>query len=54
MSGERTISGEMETSQDRLTELAVRVALLSAQRPTDAAECGPMPMLPPTGSIQSA
>ena len=54
MSGERTIRGEMESSQDRLTELAVRVALLSAQRPTNAGQYGPMSMLPATGSIQSA
>jgi hypothetical protein len=54
MSGERTIRGEMESSQDRLTDLAVRVALLSAQRPTAEAQCGPMPTWPATSSIQSA
>ena len=54
MSGERTIRGEMESSRDRLTDLAVRVALLSAQRPADAAQYGSMAILPPTGSIQSA
>jgi hypothetical protein len=44
MSGERTLRGEMEPSQDRPTELAVRVALLSAQRPAAAAESGQMPI----------
>jgi hypothetical protein len=47
MSGERSLRGEMEPSQDRPTELAVRVALLSAQRPVAAAESGQMPMSPP-------
>jgi hypothetical protein len=46
MSGERTLRGEMEPSQDRPTELAVRVALLSAQRPAVATQCGQMPTLP--------
>lgn len=46
MSGERTLRGEMEPSQDRPTELAVRVALLSAQRPAAAAESGQMPIFP--------
>ena len=54
MIGERTLRGEMEPSQDRPTELAVRVALLSAQRPAGAAQCDPMTTLPSTGSIQSA
>jgi hypothetical protein len=39
----------MEPSHDRLTELAARVALLSAQRPTGAAQCEPMPTLSANG-----
>jgi len=54
MSGERDLRGEMEPSHDRLTELAVRVALLSAQRPTGTAQLDQMLPIPPTGSIQSA
>jgi hypothetical protein len=49
MGGERNLRGEMEPSQDRLTELAARVALLSAQRPTGAAPCISMPTLPAEG-----
>jgi hypothetical protein len=36
----------MEPSEDRLTELAARVALLSAQRPTGAAQYLRMPTSP--------
>jgi hypothetical protein len=46
MGGERNLRRDMEPSDDRPTELARRVALLSAQRPTPAAECGAMPTLP--------
>jgi hypothetical protein len=46
MGGERNHRRDMEPSDDRLTELARRVALLSTQRPTRAAECVGMPMLP--------
>ena len=48
MSGERSLRGEMEPSQNRPTELAVRVALLSAQRPAGAAQSGQMPISLPT------
>jgi hypothetical protein len=46
MSGERSLRGEIEPSEDRLTELAARVALLSAQRPGGSAQCLQMPRLP--------
>jgi hypothetical protein len=46
MGGERNHRRDMEPSDDRLTELALRVQLLSAQRPAPAAECDEMPMLP--------
>ena len=46
MGGERNLRRDMEPSDDRLTELARRVALLSAQRPVPAAQCGAMPTLP--------
>ena len=49
MSGERNLRGEMEPSEDRLTELAARVALLSAQRPAVSAQCLKMPRLPADG-----
>jgi hypothetical protein len=49
MSGERSLRREMEPSQDRPTELAVRVALLSAQRPAGATQCGPMATMPASG-----
>ena len=48
MGGERNLRRDMEPSDNRPTELARRVALLSAQRPTPAAQCGPMPTLPTT------
>jgi hypothetical protein len=46
MGGERNHRRDMEPSEDRLTELAVRVAPLSAQRPTRAAQCVEMPTVP--------
>ncbi len=46
MSGERNHRRDMEPSDDRQTELAVRVQLLSAQRPTRATECVETPTLP--------
>jgi hypothetical protein len=46
MGGERTHRREMEPSDDRVTELAARLALLSAQRPARAAECVAMPTRP--------
>jgi hypothetical protein len=46
MGGERNLRGEMEPLEDRMTELAAGVALLSAQRPAAAAPCVPMPTLP--------
>ena len=45
MGGERNLRRDMEPSDDRLTELAVRVQLLSAQRPAPATQCVEMPML---------
>jgi hypothetical protein len=39
MSGERNPRRDMEPSDDRLSDLALRVQLLSAQRPARAAEC---------------
>ncbi|MFZ1994159.1 MAG: hypothetical protein WAU75_08625 [Solirubrobacteraceae bacterium] len=39
MGGERNHRSEMDASDDTLTELAVRLALLSAQRPARATEC---------------
>lgn len=39
MSGERNPCGETEPAAGRLTDLALRVELLSAQRPARAAEC---------------
>lgn len=46
MSGESNLRRDMEPSDDRLTELAMRVQLLSAQRPAPAPQCVDMPMLP--------
>jgi hypothetical protein len=43
MGGERNHRSEMDASDDTLTELAVRLALLSAQRPARATECVAMP-----------
>jgi hypothetical protein len=45
MGGERSLRRDMEPSDDRLTELALRVQLLSAQRPMRATECVEMPTL---------
>ena len=45
MGGERNLRGEMEPSADKLTDLAARVALLSAQRPAGAAPCVAMPTI---------
>jgi hypothetical protein len=39
MSGERSLRGETEPAAGRLTDLALRVELLSAQRPARTAEC---------------
>jgi hypothetical protein len=39
MGGERNLRGETEPADGRLTDLALRVELLSAQRPARAAEC---------------
>jgi hypothetical protein len=46
MGGERNHRRDMEPSDDRLTELAARLQLLSAQRPTSAAECVEIPTSP--------
>jgi hypothetical protein len=46
MGGERNHRRDMEPSDNRRTELARCVALLSAQRPTRAAELVAMPILP--------
>jgi hypothetical protein len=46
MGGERNHRRDMEPSDDRQTELAVRVALLSAHRRAAAAECVEMPTSP--------
>jgi hypothetical protein len=46
MGGERNLRGEMEPATDKLTDLAARVALLSAQRPAAAAPCVAMPTSP--------
>jgi hypothetical protein len=54
MGGERNLRGEMEPTQDRLTELAARVALLSVQRPTGAAPCVSTPMLPAERALSKA
>ena len=39
MSGERNLRGETQPVNGRLTDLARRVELLSAQRPARTAEC---------------
>jgi hypothetical protein len=39
MGGERGLPRDMEPSDDRQSDLALRVQLLSAQRPVQAAEC---------------
>jgi len=39
MGGERNLRGETEPAAGRLTDLALRVELLSAQRPVRTAEC---------------
>ena len=39
MSGERNLRGETEPADGRLTDLALRVELLSAQRPARTAQC---------------
>ncbi len=39
MSGERNLRGETEPADGRLTDLAVRLELLSAQRPVRTAQC---------------
>jgi hypothetical protein len=39
MGGERNLRGENEPADGRLTDLALRVELLSAQRPAPTAEC---------------
>ena len=39
MGGERNLRGETESADGRLTDLALRVELLSAQRPARTAEC---------------
>jgi hypothetical protein len=49
MGGERNHRRDMEPSDDRLNELAVRVQLLPAQRPARAAECVAVPLLPVYG-----
>ena len=54
MGGERNLRRDMEPSDDRPTELARRVALLSTQRPPRATECVVMPTLPAEGSPQCA
>ena len=54
MGGERNLRGETEPADGRLTDLAVRVELLSAQRPARAAQCLSDADAPPTGSSQSA
>jgi hypothetical protein len=46
MGGERNPPRDMEPSDDRPTELARRVALLSAQRPARATKCVATPTLP--------
>jgi hypothetical protein len=46
MSGERNPRRDMEPSDNRPTDLARRVALLSAQRPTPAAQFCAVPRLP--------
>ena len=46
MGGERNLRRDMEPSDDRPTELARRVALLSAQRPLRATQCVAMPTVP--------
>jgi hypothetical protein len=43
MGGERNLRRDMEPSDDMPTELARRVALLSAQRPPRARQCVAMP-----------
>jgi len=46
MGGERNLRRDMEPSANRLTELALRVQLLSAQRPAQTTQCVEVPMLP--------
>jgi hypothetical protein len=46
MGGERNLRRDMEPSDDRPTELARRVALLSAQRPPRETEYVVTPTLP--------
>jgi hypothetical protein len=46
MGGERNLRRDMEPSDDRPTELARRVALLSAQRPLRATQFVAMPTVP--------
>jgi hypothetical protein len=39
MGGERNLRGETEPADGRLTDLTLRVELLSAQRPVRTAQC---------------
>ncbi len=47
MGGERNLRGETEPADGRLTDLALRVELLSAQRPARTAECSGDADIPP-------